>query len=116
MLMSQSDKFNIDGHKLHLHPERVAQWLVDPVNTYPIYVEISPVGHCNHRCSFCAVDYVGYKPESLDADVLADRLYEMGRLGVKSIMFAGEGEPLLHKDIGSLIEYTRHVGIDVALT
>lgn len=110
------DKFNIDGHKLHLHPERVAQWLSDPINTYPIYVEISPVGHCNHRCSFCAVDYIGYKARSLDEGILSKRLEEMSGLGVKSVMFAGEGEPLLHKNISGLIYLAKHVGLDVAIT
>ena len=110
------DKYNIDGHKLHLHPERIAQWLKDPLNTYPIYVEISPVGHCNHRCSFCAVDYIGYKANSLEVATLSVTLREMAYLGIKSVMFAGEGEPLLHKDIGELVRVARHSGLDVAFT
>src|SRR3990167_6458018 len=98
------DKYNIDGHKMDMHPERVAQWLGgNKREVYPIYVEISPVGHCNHRCTFCAVDYIGYKSRSLDVIKLKQALLEMGIKGVKSIMFAGEGEPLLHKNIGEII-------------
>lgn len=116
------DKLRIDGQKLEFHPHRVAQWLdgkddwEKAKSIYPIYVEISPMGACNHRCSFCAVDYVGYKTVSLDEELLAERLIEMGQLGVKSVMFAGEGEPLLHKHIDEINKYAVSAGLDTAFT
>lgn len=68
------------------------------------------------NCTFCAVDYIGYKAVSLDGSVMRERLREMARLGVKSVMFAGEGEPLLHKEINTTVFASRRAGLDVAFT
>ncbi len=109
------DKYRIDGHKLIYHIPRVNDWL-EGKNIYPIYAEISPSGACNHRCTYCALDFMEYQSRFLDKEVLKDRLSEMASLGLKSVMYAGEGEPLLHKDMGEIINHTSSVGIDVAIT
>ncbi len=57
-----------------------------------------------------------YKPVWLDADILKKRLSELGRLGLKSIMYAGEGEPFLHARMAEIINHTKKAGIDVAVT
>lgn len=109
------DKFKIDSHKLMYHPNRISDWLKNKL-IYPIYLEVSPAGSCNHRCIYCALDFMEYQPRFIDTGIFKQRLKEMGRLGVKSIMYAGEGEPFLHKDIADIISTTKKSGIDAAVT
>jgi len=110
------DDLRIDHHKLLFHVDRVHEWLRGET-IYPIYMEISPAGSCNHRCVFCGLDFMGYQPRFLDADLLRTRLTEMGELGLKSVMFAGEGEPFLHRRMAEIIVHCKEqAGIDVALT
>jgi len=115
------DDWGIDSHKLHFHPARVAQWLEADTwekakSVYPIYFEITTSAACNHRCTFCSVDAIGYPADLLDADMLADRMEEAARLGVKSVMFAGTGEPLIHKRISDITRSAVNSGLDVAFT
>jgi MoaA/NifB/PqqE/SkfB family radical SAM enzyme len=109
------DKYKIDSHKLNYHPERVSDWRKG-VDIYPIYMEMSPIGACNHRCVFCGLDFMGYQNRKLELPMLKKLMPELGRLGLKSIMHGGEGEPLLHKDFPEIIELTSSSGIDPALT
>lgn len=109
------DNYRIDSHKLIYHVGRVNQWL-NGESIYPIYMEIGPVGRCNHRCIFCAFDYLKYSGPSIDTEALKRALADAARHGVKSVMYAGEGEPLVHKDIAGLVPFTKSLGIDVAVT
>lgn len=113
--MASVEQFRIDSHKLHLHPERVAQWSAGK-NVYPIFMEMSPAGACNHRCNFCGVDFMGYQNRKLQMPMLEKLLPDLGRLGLRSIMFAGEGEPLLHPEIARITELTKASGIDASFT
>lgn len=109
------DKYRIDSHKLIYHVSRVNDWLQGK-NIYPIYMEISPTGACNHRCTYCGLDFMKYQPRYIDVEILKERLTELGQLGLKSIMYAGEGEPFLHPNLTLLVNHTKKSGIDVAIT
>ncbi len=108
-------EYHIDNHKLIYHPGRVADWL-EGKDIYPLYIEISPYGGCNQRCIFCALDYLKYEPSSPDKKLLENFIEEISERGVKSIMFAGEGEPLLHKDISELVVHAKSCGLDISIT
>jgi len=106
---------DIDHHKLMFHPERVAEWAKEG-DCFPIYVEIGPTNMCNHSCVFCALDWLRCKKTQIDKKTMLLNLEDMATHGVKSIMFAGEGEPFLHKDISLFITTAKDYGMDVSVT
>lgn len=108
------DPHEFDHHKLMYHPERVAEWK-EKGDCYPIYVEIGSTDVCNQKCIFCALDWV-WGNNFIDKKVMLNTLKDMAKHGVKSVMFAGEGESLLHKDICLFIQKAKKYGMDVSMT
>lgn len=91
-------------------PEEPPYWLPEErLVPYLVTWGVTPV--CNLHCTTC-YDVVDYKRESLttqEATAVIDRLAEVG---ISFIVFAG-GEPLLRKDLFSLLAHcrTRNIGI-----
>ena len=121
---TMGDPNRIDSEKMSLHPRRVAEWLEGrddwerAQRIYPLYVEVSPVGYCNHACTFCGVDYMLARPDKpmLAPEVMVRALQEMRAGGVRSVMFAGAGEPLLYKPLAATLKACDAVGLDASIT
>jgi len=108
-------KIEVDNHKLMYHPERVTEWK-EKGDCFPIYVEIGPTNRCNHNCIFCALDWMEKGIQEINKSVMLSVLKDMAFHKIKSVMFAGEGEPLLHKDIGTFVQEAKKYGLDVSIT
>ena len=107
-------KTEVDGHRLIFHPRRVVDWLENRT-VYPIYMELGLTNRCNHRCVFCGLDWVERGRVEIDGGVLESAIRDLARCGVKSVMFAGEGEPLLHPSACEFIRFAKESGLDVSL-
>ncbi len=110
-----AENIRMDAHKLIYHPKTVSRWLKGE-NIYPIEIEISPSGTCNHRCVFCAVDYIGYQPNFLEKEIILRDITHMGKKGLRSVICSGEGEPLLNKDMPDIANGIKACGVDVAMS
>ncbi len=108
------DSYNIDSHKLIYHVDRVNDWL-NGKDIFPISFDLGVIGVCNHNCIFCGLDYTRNK-QIMPYDVVEKLIGQSARYGVKSIMLAGEGEPLLHKKINDIVKLIKHSGIDISLS
>src|SRR3989344_2676009 len=102
-------KPEIDSHKLMFHPERVAEWEKNG-DCFPIYVEVGTTNRCNHQCTFCALDYLEKGGHEIETGMLLENLEDMAEHGIKSMMFAGEGEPLMHKNINWFVRHANGLG------
>lgn len=104
----------LDGHKLLYHLDRVQDWLEDK-DIAPIHAEISPTSLCNQRCRFCYRDFDGHKALMLKSEVLLNLIQSLAKTGVKSVLLAGDGEPLLNPATPEAIILGKKIGLDMAL-
>lgn len=107
-------KLQLDGNKLLHHLSTVNKWQGGET-VFPIYIAFSPTSYCNHHCVFCVYHYKEFKPIFFPLDRYVELCAEWKSLGVKSLFFAGDGDPLLNKSCHLMIEATKSSGIDVAL-
>jgi len=107
--------YDIDTHKLSYHPERIAKWK-ETGFCYPLHVEIGLTNRCNHNCTHCTLDWINHKQDTLNSTILIKTLQDFVDIGVKSIYFAGEGEPTLHEDLGKFSQIAYNLGLKVAVS
>jgi len=104
----------LDSHKINYHPRQIADFFDGKLKA-PIYVEISPTGICNHKCLFCHYNYLGHEGKFVKGKML-ELIKELADIGVKCVVFAGNGEPTLHVDTLEAIVLAKSLGMDVALS
>lgn len=104
----------LDSHKINYHPKQIADFFEGDLKA-PVYVEISPTGVCNHKCLFCHYNYLGHEGRFKKGKIL-ELVREFAKMGVKSLVFAGNGEPTLHTDTFEAIILAKSLGLDVALS
>lgn len=105
---------HFDGSKLFWHLDRLAAWMENK-EIPPVHVEISPTNACNYRCIFCYADYSGHKRSMIPESTLLQIMRDMGAMDIRSCLFAGDGEPLLHPAVPEAIRVGKEAGVDMAL-
>jgi len=114
-----TDKYIMDGHKLYWHSDRVNDWLHGR-RIVPIHIDVGLSKGCNIKCQYCfgAVQGNFYKKGSevfFPRDPLLRYVKEAGELGVRSMAFVGEAEPLLNPHVYEAIIKGKKAGVDIAL-
>ena len=108
--------------KLVHFPAKLASFRSGEV-TAPIYVRVKPINVCNHSCWWCCYhspDLSQMHTEMANKDILPtakmmEILDDFHSMGVKAVTFSGGGEPLLHRDIVTIMERVLELGIDLSI-
>ncbi|MDD5145928.1 MAG: radical SAM protein [Candidatus Pacebacteria bacterium] len=93
------------------------QEALKPLKDLPEEVMIEVESRCNLDCKFCYNKNSFAKKEridNLDSDYIKKIINNICKSGIKIVRFTG-GEPLLRKDILSLMSYAKNRGLEVRL-
>lgn len=102
----------MDGTKLNRHLEEVVKWRQGEWFA-PIHMEISVSNMCNQNCSFCYINW-GHGKVNMPEDMLITLIRDAKKIGMKSALIAGEGEPTINRAYVRAIEVAGEVGLDMA--
>jgi len=88
----------------------------------PLSVNLDITRRCNLRCLGCPYHSAELMPEAVDETVrdisleLVERLgQELASMGTASVIIAGTGEPLLHRECGEIVSILKRLGLEVCL-
>lgn len=82
---------------------------------FPRYVMYDVNNVCNARCPFCPQSAIArgshFVPQHLAWDCYVKTIEEVAKYPVELVRFTGDGEPLLHPQMGDMIEKALAVGV-----
>lgn len=112
------DKFLMDGHKLLWHLDRVNQW-AQGERIVPLHIDLGITTGCNIDCSFCYGVLQGRSGAASRFDMPKEPLLRFLRdaktLGVRSVLFDGQGENTLNPALYDALACAGEIGLSVAL-
>lgn len=114
-----ADKYRMDGHKLYWHLNRIVDWQKGK-KIAPLHIDVGLSKGCNIRCEYCyGVTQGNFFKKGAEVyfprDPLLRYMRDAGTVGVKSMGFIGEGEPLLNPHVYEAIVVGSKAGVDISL-
>jgi MoaA/NifB/PqqE/SkfB family radical SAM enzyme len=98
--------------KLRSHPEWIRRYGKLGYN-FPVSIEIDPTNRCPLACPHCT--WRGLRDEfagaQLSHEILVETIRDASAVGVRSIVWTGGGEPLLHPDLLPVLQFSSSQGL-----
>jgi cyclic pyranopterin phosphate synthase len=104
----------LDGH-VDLARHSVAHLFPQIIQPDPRNIYIALTANCNLRCKGCRYGRDFMPGAQLPWKIVRDLLDDAKELDIPSIRLYG-GEPMLHKDIVRIVEYSTHIGLNTWIT
>ncbi len=109
------DPYEMNGHKLHWHLDRVQDWMKGE-RIAPLYIDMGITMSCNIDCKYCYYAVPENKSsDRIPIDALTRFLNDAAEIGVRAIGFLGDGEPTLHPQVYEAVEAGKAAGLDMAI-
>ncbi|MBF0561760.1 MAG: radical SAM protein [Alphaproteobacteria bacterium] len=114
-----ADPYMMTGHKMIYHLDRVNDWLSGK-RIAPLHIDVGLSKGCNIRCNYCyGATQENFFTKGKDIyfppDALLRYVRDAGEIGVRSMAFIGEAEPLLNPGVYEAIVAGKEAGVDMAL-
>lgn len=117
-----------DPRKVFHHVDRVYE-LGTTGDTRPIHMTIGLTNYCNHKCSWCYINwhqagklsdrsgYEGEKPKkAINASWrIIEAVGEARQLGLKAVTIVGDGEPTMHNRFVDMLDALGNMGLDIGI-
>lgn len=81
----------------------------------PVSVVIHPTNACNAMCPMCRYANLRETSETIPIDIMKRTITELGKMGTKSIIFSGGGEPTIYQGLTEAIELAASYGIKIGM-
>jgi MoaA/NifB/PqqE/SkfB family radical SAM enzyme len=100
-----------------MHRMQTGAWEMFPalISPHPEHIYLTLTAHCNLRCKGCRYGRDFMPGEQLPLSIVREVLEDAKELKFEVVRLYG-GEPLVHKDIGKIVEYCSHLGLRTYLT
>jgi len=116
------DKYNMDGHKMLWHLDRVAEWQSGK-RIAPLHIDLGISTGCNMACTYCygfLQGRSGYGTDkkgrfNMPREAVLRLFSDAKETGVRSIALIGEGENTLHPDLDEIVQVARTRDLDLSL-
>ena len=81
----------------------------------PVSVVIHPTNACNAKCPMCRYADLRVTNETIPLEKMKEIVTELGKVGTKTIIFSGGGEPEIYQGLDEIIELAASYGIKMGM-